>query len=140
MNVHRHPLVALLALLVGAASSAAALAQSTLPSAAASAPVPSKSASAAAAPRLMSPAEKRSNADLTAAPESRPERPVVPQLTVPLGRKPAPPHPVVRTPMVGTVPHAAGGVDDAAARCDAIDGKQSRIDCEARARARPKTP
>ena len=103
-------------------------AQSQAPS---TAPVPAAIASApplkTIGPRLLTPEQKRDNAELTAAPESRPDRAVTPQLTIPLGRKAAP------AAVRGSKAPASGGVDDAAARCEALSGKQARLICLDRA-------
>ena len=64
-----------------------------------SAPVAASAASAASAavpasapvgPRLLTPAQQRANAETAVATDLRPDRPVVPQISIPLGRKPAP--------------------------------------------------
>ena len=99
----------------------------------ASAPAPMAAASATPAtlpgPRLLTPEQKRDNADITAAPESRTERAVTPQLTLPLGKKSAPPAPLSPGAMRNSKAPAAGGIDDAAARCDTLSGKQARLIC-----------
>ena len=108
-------------------------AQSQMPAAA---PAPAVVASApplkTIGPRLLTPEQKRDNAELTAAPESRPDRAVTPQLTIPLGRKagsatggPA----TVR----GSKAASSGDVNDATARCDASSSKQARLLCLDRA-------
>ena len=84
-------------------------------------------------PRLLTPEQKRDNADLTAAPESRPDRAVTPQLTIPLGRKAAPAAGGPAAVRGSKPPSASGGVDDAAARCDALSNKQARLVCLDRA-------
>ena len=83
-------------------------------------------------PRLLTPEQKRDNADLTAAPESRSERTVAPQLTLPLGKK-APPAPASPNAIRHNKAPAAAGIDDAAARCEALSGKQARLICLDRA-------
>lgn len=101
-------------------------------SAQASAPVPSLSASAVLparpGPRLMTPAEKRDNANEAASPDLRLDRPVAPQISVPLGRTPPGPTPSeTRAVRRGT---SANGIDDAAAKCDAdAVGERARIKC-----------
>jgi len=87
--MNRSRLFALSALLVAGALPFASYAQPATPTAAsaASAPVappPPKG------PRLLTPKEKRDNAEAAASPDLRPDRPVVPQIRIPLGRKPAP--------------------------------------------------
>jgi len=83
-------------------------------------------------PRLLTPEQKRDNAELTAAPESRPDRAVTPQLTIPLGRKTGPAiggADAVR----GSRAASSGDVNDAAARCEATSSKQARLLCLDRA-------
>ncbi len=105
-------------------------------------PEPAASAPAAAAsappfktigPRLLTPEQKRDNAELTAAPESRPGRAVTPQLTIPLGRKAAQAAGGPATVRGSKPPSASGDVDDAAARCEALSNKQARLVCLDRA-------
>ena len=84
-------------------------------------------------PRLLTTEQKRDNADLTAAPESRPDRAVTPQLTIPLGRKAAPSTSGPAAVRGSKPPSASGEVDDAAARCDALSNKQARLVCLDRA-------
>ena len=79
----------LFALVVAGALPLASHAQpaaSTAASAASAASAPS----ASKGPRLLTPKEKRDNAEAAASPDLRPERPVVPQIRIPLGRKHAP--------------------------------------------------
>ena len=130
MNTRYRNLTATIALLaLPLLSQAQSQAQST-------APVPAAIASApplkTIGPRLLTPEQKRDNAELTAAPESRPDRAVTPQLTIPLGRKAAP---ATGGPAAvrGSKAPASGGVDDAAARCEALSGKQARLICLDRA-------
>ena len=123
MKIHRLlPLaVACLLLAIGAAP---AIAQpvAPLPMAAASgptAPLPG--------PRLLTPAQSRDRAGPPG--ELRPEHPVTPQIRIPFGKAPpAPskplPHAVRRGPVAPT-----GGIDDAAARCEARHGEQARAKC-----------
>ena len=127
-NIHNLPLVA--AVLV------ASLATATVPvlvQAQASAPT------AATGPRLQSPAEKRDSADAVSAPDLRPDRPVVPQINIPLGRTPPAPTPSASRPRSGAaVP--PGQIGDAAARCESLSGDQERATCrrhQAKAKAAP---
>ena len=120
MNICHLPL---LAALLPAVLSLPTMAQTPPPvaaSAAASANLPSSG------PRLLSPAEKRDNADAAAAPDLRPDRAVVPQISIPLGRKPAEPltKPSARKP---AAPPAQIG--DGAARCEALAGDLERAAC-----------
>ena len=94
----------------------------------ASAPAPSTSGVGPLrpVPRLMTPAEKRANAVEATSPDSRPDRPVVPQISIPFGKKPPPaasgPRPAPRaTPALG--------VSDGAARCDAQPSDEERAAC-----------
>ena len=83
---------------------------------ASAAPAP---AAPAPGPRLMTPEQKRDEADSA---DLRTERAVKPQISIPLGRKaaaPSPPgKPITRVLNRGSTP-AGGGIDDAAARCEA---------------------
>ena len=101
-----------------------------------SAPTPTASAPATQAPLpgppLLTPEQKRDNADITAAPESRAERAVTPQLTLPLGKK-ASPAPASPGAIRNNKAPVAGGIDDDAARCEAVSGKQARLICLDRA-------
>ena len=90
--MNRSHLLAPLVLLIAGASPLASIAQPAAPAA-------SSAASAASAPlaplapkgpRLLTPKEKRDNAEAAASPDLRPDRQVVPQIRIPLGRKPAP--------------------------------------------------
>ena len=95
---------------------------------------PSISISAASAapagksgPRLMTPAESRNSASPPG--DLRPERPVTPQVKIPFGK--APPAPS-QTPSRATRPGSAasaGGIDDAAVRCEAEPDARSRATC-----------
>jgi hypothetical protein len=79
----------LLALLIAGALPLAASAQPAAASAASAASAPLAPLTSKG-PRLLTPKEKRDNAEAAAAPDLRPDRPVVPQIRIPLGRKPAP--------------------------------------------------
>jgi hypothetical protein len=97
----------------------------------ASAPGPGASAPAAPpakGPRLLSPAEKRDNADAATAPDLRPERPVVPQISIPFGKTPPPP---ASAPRTARKPPTSG-VSDSAARCDAQPSDEERAACRKR--------
>lgn len=143
MKIRCLPLVAALAFTV---SPLIALAQASAPQpmrAASSSPslepAPQRQTPLKPAPRLMTPAEERANADESAAPEARPERPVTPQLTIPLGRKAAPELPA-RAGSTRARPAASSGViDDTAARCESLAGKQERDACRSRPAAAPAT-
>lgn len=134
MNIIHLPLVTLVAL--AALCPCAALAQS-----AASAPAGSASAAASApavakpGPRLLTPAQARDSA--TAPGELRPERQVTPQLTIPLSRKPQPP--TTSNELRQGKPASAGGVNDAAARCEAQSDAQARARCRAQPASSPRS-
>ncbi|MEP6873327.1 MAG: hypothetical protein ABI887_03105 [Burkholderiales bacterium] len=117
MNIHNLPLMA--ALLVASLTTAAV---PLLVQAQASAPA------AATGPRLQSPAEKRGSADAVSAPDLRPDRPVVPQISVPLGRTPPAPTPSASKPRSGAAA-PPGHIGDAAARCESMPGDQERASC-----------
>ena len=82
---------------------------------ASAAPAPARPAPG---PRLLTPEQKRD--DAAPAGDLRPERPVEPQISIPLGKKTgaAPGKPAARVLNRGKTP-ADGGIDDAAARCEA---------------------
>ena len=105
--------------LVVAALPAAAETRAPAPAARASAPVAAKPG-----PRLMSPAEMNQNASPPG--ELRPENAVTPQIVIPLRNQSAvPPKPDKRN----LKPAATGGVNDAAARCDALTDAAARAAC-----------
>jgi hypothetical protein len=113
------------AALLLAATTISASAQSS-----ASAPSPAASASPTlkSTPRLLSPTEMRDNA---AQPGTlRPEHPVTPQVSIPLGRTPPaplkPPSPPAQRPGNAA---SAGTIEDAVARCEAERGEQVRAKC-----------
>lgn len=108
-----------------------ALPQSS-PSTPIAASVPSALASAPAArpaPRPQTPVERRDSA--TEPGDLRPERPVVPQVTIPLGKgSPVAPKPPTR-PGRRSQAASAAGIDDAVARCEAQSDARQRADCRA---------
>ena len=115
------PLVVALLLAFGAS---AAMAQ-------ASAPVPVSAASALPAakpgPRLLTPAQSR---DIASPPGNlRPEHPVTPQFSIPLGKTPPAPSKPAPHVLRGGPAASEGSVDDAAARCEARHGEQVRAKC-----------
>ena len=130
MKIRNLPLALSLALL----SCAAVQAQPVLtpPAASASGPVGKPG------PRLLSPEEKRDNA--SPADNARPEGTVTPQISIPLGPKPAAPLKLERRrdPSARSTPPAA--IDDTAARCSALVDAVERASCvdrHSRDRARP---
>jgi hypothetical protein len=78
-------------------------------------------------PRAMSPAEKRDSAVVPG--DVRPEEPVVPQISVPLGK--TPPAPTLSKAQQQRHDKAAamGGVDDSVARCKAAKTPGERDAC-----------
>jgi hypothetical protein len=116
---------------------AAMLACAALPSGApaqVSAPAQSPTASAPVAgkPRAtpLTPQQLRESA--TSPGDLRPEHAAVPQVNVPLGRKPAVPvKPQSKASSRGEA-EPADGINDAVARCEAQADRQVRADCRAR--------
>jgi hypothetical protein len=101
----------------------------------ASAPaLPSASAPTAAkpAPRPLSPNELRESASPPG--DLRPENPVKPQISIPLGKKPVPalaPEPRAQR-RIGSASAAAGGINDASARCEAEVDDAARAACRSK--------
>jgi hypothetical protein len=95
------------------------------PSPAASAPVAAK-----ARPPPLTPQQLRESA--TSPGELRPEHAAVPQINVPLGRKPAVPMKPQSNASRRGEAEPADGIDDAVARCEAQADRQVRADCRAR--------
>lgn len=142
MKTHLQIVAARVAAAVLACPLAAVPAQAAGPASApagASASAPTAAASAPRGPRLRSPVETGQRA---AAPgDLRPERPVSPQITIPLVRKPVPRRDGrTASPPPGAAP--AGGVDDAAAHCESQADPQERARCKSRLapQARGKAP
>lgn len=117
MNIRCLPLAAALALSTGAAS---AETRPPVPAAIASAPTVIKSG-----PRLVSPVEMNQNASPPG--ELRPENPVTPQIVIPL-RNPPPAALASEKPALRSG-KTAGGVNDAAARCEALTDAAARRVC-----------
>lgn len=97
------------------------------------APVPAPSASTPTAvppgPRLVSPVEMNQNASPPGA--LRPENPVTPQIVIPL-RNPPPATPTLqpeKPALRPARPAPAGGINDAAARCEALSDDAARVAC-----------
>ena len=137
MNTRRHPSSILAAWLAASALlfvTTAALPQASAPLAAPELPASGASAPASPAPvgpRLRSPIETGNRATVPG--DLRPERPVTPQISIPFGKSPPPlakgePRGTKR----GVPPVVAGGVDDAAARCESQVDDQVRATCRAR--------
>jgi hypothetical protein len=115
-------------------ASAPAQALPELPGAAASGPRVGPVAPRTTAPRQRSLAEAANRA--TAPGSLQPERPVTRQITVPLGR--TAPAPAESATLRRGQPRAGSGVDDAAARCDAVLDVKQRAACRARAQRDPR--
>lgn len=144
MTTRPHPIVATLTALLAVAFPwnavhAQASAPPTLPAAPptmAPAPAPAPASASAPAgkaapggPRLRTPAETAARA---AAPgDLRPERPVVPQVSIPLGKKTPPTTKRETRAMHNGTTAASGGVHDAAARCEALADAEERASCRA---------
>ena len=123
MKLAHLPLTAALAMAV---STGLALAQEPVAppasaASAASAPPPPKPPEPKPGPRVLSPAESRENGNSE---DLRPERPVTPQIRIPLGKTP----PGSAKPLTPGMKRN-GGIDDAAARCEAQAGEQVRVKC-----------
>lgn len=101
---------------------------STAPEAPASAASPPRPA-APNGPRLRSAAETGNRA--VAPGDLHPERPVAPQISVPFGKKPAPPTKREEGVVERGNARSRGGVDDASARCEAQVDDQMRATCRA---------
>ena len=123
------------AALAFAALPLATMAQATAPSS--PSPLPSSSSDPAASapilikpgPRLLTPHESRDSA--TQPGDLRPERPVTPQISIPLGKTPPPATPPNPNAARRKLTPAAG-VEDAVARCEAQIGEQVRAKCRDR--------
>ena len=124
------PLPILALLVVSALPPGASAQAAATPAVAAASTAPLRMPGTRPAPRRQSATESSANA---AAPgELRPERPVTPQISIPLGKTaPAPLKTPARAPRAGS-PAPAGGVDDAAARCQAEEDASLRAECRAR--------
>ena len=121
-------LLPILALLTVGALPPPALAQPVLPPGAPSPASPLRLPGARAPSRLQSVEESSTNA---AAPgDLRPERPVVPQIDIRFGESAAEP-PIEPTTASGR-PAPPGGIDDAAARCQAEEDAILRAECRDR--------
>ena len=125
MKIPCMPLSLVVVVLAAAAAPVVVLAQ-------ASAPASLSGASAPPAPkpalRPMTPVEK----SRTAAPELRPERPVVPQLNIPLGKKSQPSQSSEPTAPRSRSAASSAVIGDAAARCEAELSERVRATCRDR--------
>ena len=129
MNASHQPMVAapLAALILALAPLAASAQGASPPAPAASAPQAAASAprTAKQPSKLMSPEESRD----TAQHDLLPERQVTPQINIPLNKKgdvPEKPYGYTKSRKAGK---AGGGIDDAAARCQAQANAQARAAC-----------
>ena len=96
-------------------------------------PMPGASAPTAVkpAPRPLSPKELRESASPPG--DLRPEDPVRPQISIPFGKKPAlAPEPRAQRRIGSASAAAAGGIDDASARCEAEVNIQARLSCRSK--------
>jgi hypothetical protein len=140
----RHSIVATLIVACAlAGTSAAALAQASAPQALPVLPGPGASAPASAptGPRQRGPAETGNRA--TAPGDLQPERPIAPQITIPFGKKPPAAVPKRDAPALPRNSGApAGGIEDAAARCQSQVDPQELAACRAKLarEARAKLP
>lgn len=94
----------------------------TGPGPGASAPRPAKPP-----PRRLTPAELRDSASSPA--DDPPAGAVTPQISIPLGKKPAPPLKPYSRAARRDAAAAPGGIDDAAARCEAQASEPARAEC-----------
>ncbi len=97
-------------------------------------PMPSASA-AAAGPRSLTPAETRDGSSMPG--DIRPEDPVIPQVSIPLGKHVAPGS---RRVQPAKPPTTSGAVDDSVARCEARTSKAARLACLRALRQQPPMP
>lgn len=111
-------------------SGAPALAVPDLSPAASSPPAAAASAGGPRVPRPRGAAETGNRA--VAPGDLHPERPVAPQISIPLGRTPPPPSRREERAVERGGSATRGGVDDAAARCDSLADEPTRATCRAR--------
>jgi hypothetical protein len=100
------------------------------PAAAAALPGASAPTATKPAPRPLSPNELRESASPPG--DLRPEDPVKPQISIPLGKKPVAtlsPEPRAQRRIGSASAAAAGGINDASARCEAEVGAAERSAC-----------
>lgn len=81
-------------------------------------------------PRLMTPEQKRDTSG--AALDLTPDRQVTPQLSIPFGRQPAPSKADTRAARRGLPTSSTGGINDAAAACEAQAEASARSACRER--------
>ena len=119
------PLAATLTLAAWLISSIAQTATATAPAL----PEASAQATGKPVPHPLSRTELRESA--TPPGDLRPENPVLPQISIPFGKKPAPslaPEPRAQR-RIGSASAASGGINDASARCEAEADSQARLAC-----------
>ena len=125
--------LSLVAALLGASLHSFALAQSNAPLPVAASTASAASAPAPTGPRVLTPAEQRKNADNASAPDLRPDRPVVPQISVPFGRPPPASGSAPSTPhRRGEAAPPPAPIGDAAARCESLTSDLERAACRKR--------
>jgi hypothetical protein len=78
-------------------------------------------------PRPLSPTELRDSASQPG--DLRPEDPIKPQISIPLGKKPPTGSKLVSRAEPRSPAASAGGVNDASARCEAEADEQVRVKC-----------
>jgi len=127
------PTLSLVAALLGASLHSFAWAQSSAPPPAAASAASAASAQAPTGPRVLTPTEQRNNADNASAPDLRPDRPVVPQISVPFGRPPPASGPAPSSPRRrGEAAPPPAPIGDAAARCESLVSDLERAACRKR--------
>jgi len=128
------PTLSLVAAMFGASLHLFALAQSGAPPPVAASAASAASAQAPTGPRVLTPTEQRNNADNASARDLRPDRPVVPQISVPFGRAPPPPPgSAPSTPRRrGEAAPPPAPIGDAAARCESLASDLERAACRKR--------
>ena len=114
-------------LLIAAALALGCLQARAQPSVSVPAPVASASTKPQPGPKLLSPTALRDSA--TAPGSLRPERPALPQVSVPMGVPPPEPAPSSPGALPPNLAASAGGTSDAVARCEAKLSALERRQC-----------
>jgi len=110
-----------------AVTSAQAQAPARVPAPLAAPPASAPPVISKSKPRAMTPAEKRDSASVPG--DVRPEDPVVPQISIPLGKTPPAPSLSKAQQQRHEKTSAMGGVDDSVARCKAAATPGERDAC-----------
>jgi hypothetical protein len=129
MNIRCLPLLAATALLATHFAVSAQLAAVQPVPAASVAPVSKSTKLVKSGPRMLTPADRRDS--VAPVDVSRPEGTVTPQISIPLGPKP-PPAALKLTPGPTGSRSKATGVNDSAARCEALADEAERSACRNR--------